>query len=120
MHSSVSRHDFETTYEPFLTLEYPQDNTKNGFLQLDDRLLVYRGADQPDMSVINPESDVWQHIKASFLPFSRALAPLTIQARADTQHVSRDAIPHPLRRHLLRRSPNRSRRTPRVHPLQRA
>jgi hypothetical protein len=28
-------------------------------------MLVYRGADQPDMSVINPESDVWQHIKAS-------------------------------------------------------
>lgn len=30
---------------------------------MDDRALVYRGADQPDMSVINPESDVWQHIK---------------------------------------------------------
>jgi hypothetical protein len=29
----------------------------------DDRVLVYRGADQPDMSVINPESDVWQHTK---------------------------------------------------------
>jgi len=28
-----------------------------------DRALVYRGADQPDMSVINPEADVWQHIK---------------------------------------------------------
>lgn len=40
-----------------------QDNTKHAFLQMDDRLLVYRGADQPDMSVINPESDVWQHIK---------------------------------------------------------
>jgi hypothetical protein len=33
---------------------------------MDDRALVYRGADQPDMSVINPESDVWQHIKVSF------------------------------------------------------
>lgn len=32
---------------------------------MDDRVLVYRGADQPDMSVINPESDVWQHIKVS-------------------------------------------------------
>jgi hypothetical protein len=32
---------------------------------MDDRALVYRGADQPDMSVINPESDVWQHIKVS-------------------------------------------------------
>ena len=30
---------------------------------MDDRVLVYRGADQPDMSVINPESDVWQRIK---------------------------------------------------------
>jgi len=30
---------------------------------MDDRVMVYRGADQPDMSVINPESDVWQHIK---------------------------------------------------------
>lgn len=30
---------------------------------MDDRVLVYRGADQPDKSVINPESDVWQHIK---------------------------------------------------------
>ncbi|KAJ7169474.1 RIC1-domain-containing protein [Mycena filopes] len=39
------------------------DNTRYAFLQMDDRALVYRGADQPDMSVINPESDVWQHIK---------------------------------------------------------
>jgi hypothetical protein len=30
---------------------------------MDDRVLVYRGADQPDMSVINPESDIWQYIK---------------------------------------------------------
>jgi hypothetical protein len=42
-----------------------QDNTEYAFLQMDDRVLVYRGADQPDMSVINPESDVWQHIKVS-------------------------------------------------------
>lgn len=40
-----------------------QDNTRYAFLQMDDRALIYRGADQPDMSVINPESDVWQHIK---------------------------------------------------------
>ncbi|PBL00950.1 RIC1-domain-containing protein [Armillaria gallica] len=39
------------------------DNTRYAFLQMDDRALVYRGADQPDMSVINPESDVWQHVK---------------------------------------------------------
>lgn len=40
-----------------------QDNTRYAFLQQDDRVLVYRGADQPDMSVISPEADVWQHIK---------------------------------------------------------
>lgn len=34
---------------------------------MDDRALVYRGADQPDLSVINPESDVWQHVKV--VPF---------------------------------------------------
>ncbi|KAI0651550.1 RIC1-domain-containing protein [Trametes meyenii] len=39
------------------------DNTQYAFLQMDDRVLVYRGADQPDMSVINPEADVWQHVK---------------------------------------------------------
>ncbi|KAL6299040.1 RIC1-domain-containing protein [Sparassis latifolia] len=39
------------------------DSTQYAFLHMDDRILVYRGADQPDMSVINPESDVWQHIK---------------------------------------------------------
>lgn len=43
-----------------------QDNTRYAFLQMDDRVLVYRGADQPDMSVINPESDVWQHVKVRF------------------------------------------------------
>jgi hypothetical protein len=47
-----------------LITECYQDNTRYAFLQMDDRALVYRGADQPDMSVINPESDVWQHIKA--------------------------------------------------------
>ncbi|POW00251.1 hypothetical protein PSHT_13140 [Puccinia striiformis] len=44
------------------TLHSP-DNTKHAFLQLDDRVSVYRGADCPDLSVINPKSDVWQHIK---------------------------------------------------------
>lgn len=29
-------------------------------------MLVYRGAEQPDMSVINPESDVWQHVKVNY------------------------------------------------------
>lgn len=40
-----------------------QDNTRYAVLQADDKVLIYRGADQPDMSVINPESDVWQHVK---------------------------------------------------------
>lgn len=48
-----------------VTSLHSPDNTKHAFLQLDDRVMVYRGADQPDMSVINPESDVWQHIKVS-------------------------------------------------------
>ncbi|EGO28420.1 hypothetical protein SERLADRAFT_445869 [Serpula lacrymans var. lacrymans S7.9] len=45
------------------TGQHSPDNTRYAFLQMDDRALVYRGVDQPDMSVINPESDVWQHIK---------------------------------------------------------
>ncbi|KAI0343994.1 RIC1-domain-containing protein [Trametopsis cervina] len=45
------------------TAQHSPDNTQYAFLQMDDRVLVYRGADQPDMSVINPESDVWQRIK---------------------------------------------------------
>ncbi|WVR09306.1 hypothetical protein IAU60_006371 [Kwoniella sp. DSM 27419] len=45
------------------TTQQSPDNTRYAFLQMDDRVLVYRGADQPDMSVINPESDVWQSIK---------------------------------------------------------
>ncbi|CCM01611.1 uncharacterized protein FIBRA_03672 [Fibroporia radiculosa] len=45
------------------TGQHSPDNTQYAFLQMDDRVLVYRGADQPDMSVINPESDVWQHVK---------------------------------------------------------
>ncbi|KZT36035.1 RIC1-domain-containing protein [Sistotremastrum suecicum HHB10207 ss-3] len=46
-----------------VTGQQTPDNTRYAFLQMDDKVLVYRGADQPDMSVINPESDVWQHIK---------------------------------------------------------
>jgi hypothetical protein len=44
---------------------------------MDDRALVYRGADQPDMSVINPESDVWQHVKViSPLPITEVISGL--------------------------------------------
>ncbi|GAA5876832.1 hypothetical protein JCM3774_000784 [Rhodotorula dairenensis] len=67
VHPKRKPHDEQLFVVPFaksaVTAAHTPDNTKNGFLQLDDRVLVYRGADQPDMSVINPESDVWQHIK---------------------------------------------------------
>lgn len=43
--------------------QHSPDNTRFAFIQLDDALLVYRGSEQPDMSIINPDSDVWQHIK---------------------------------------------------------
>lgn len=59
-HTPVSLHLYIVSQT---TLTVIQDNTRYAFLQMDDRVLVYRGADQPDMSVINPESDVWQHIK---------------------------------------------------------
>jgi len=61
-HTPVSVHDAESYLDCSVDL-LKQDNTRYAFLQLDDRALIYRGADQPDMSVINPESDVWQHIK---------------------------------------------------------
>src|ERR1700733_15252015 len=40
-----------------------QDNTRYGVLQVEGGVMIYRGADQPDMSIINPEADVWQHVK---------------------------------------------------------
>ncbi|KDN39153.1 RIC1-domain-containing protein [Tilletiaria anomala UBC 951] len=43
--------------------QHSPDNTRYAFVQLDDSLLVYRGSDQPDVSIINPESDIWHHIK---------------------------------------------------------
>ncbi|BGP22387.1 ribosome control protein 1 domain containing protein [Rhodotorula toruloides] len=67
VHPKRKPHDEQLFVVPFaksaVTAAHTPDNTKNAFLQMDDRVLVYRGADQPDMSVINPESDVWQHIK---------------------------------------------------------
>jgi hypothetical protein len=48
---------------------------------MDDRVLVYRGADQPDMSVINPESDVWQHICVSRVSAFRLSKPELILVR---------------------------------------
>jgi hypothetical protein len=65
--SSPNKRDGQIFTLPFAksatTCQHSPDNTRYAFLQMDDRALVYRGADQPDMSVINPESDVWQHIK---------------------------------------------------------
>ncbi|KAH8120516.1 RIC1-domain-containing protein [Phellopilus nigrolimitatus] len=64
---SPTRQDGQLFVVPFaksaVTEQQTPDNTRYAFLQMDDRVLVYRGADQPDMSVINPESDVWQHVK---------------------------------------------------------
>ncbi|GAA5957240.1 hypothetical protein JCM3765_000401 [Sporobolomyces pararoseus] len=67
IHPKKKPHDEQLFVIPFaksaVTSLHTPDNTKNGFLQLDDRVMVYRGSDQPDLSVINPESDVWQHLK---------------------------------------------------------
>ncbi|KAN0063340.1 WD40 repeat protein [Thecaphora frezii] len=43
--------------------QHSPDNTRYAFFQTDDSVHVYRGGDQPDLSVIDPESDVWHHIK---------------------------------------------------------
>ncbi|OSD05915.1 RIC1-domain-containing protein [Trametes coccinea BRFM310] len=65
--ASVNKPDGQLFVLPFAksatTGQQSPDNTQYAFLQMDDRVLVYRGADQPDMSVINPEADVWQHVK---------------------------------------------------------
>ncbi|KAI8995415.1 RIC1-domain-containing protein [Trametes punicea] len=65
--SSPNKADGQIFVLPFAksatTGQQSPDNTQYAFLQMDDRVLVYRGADQPDMSVINPEADVWQHVK---------------------------------------------------------
>ncbi|KAG1885597.1 RIC1-domain-containing protein [Suillus subluteus] len=66
-HAMIIEPDGQVFVLPFAksatTCQHSPDNTRYAFLQMDDRALVYRGAEQPDMSVINPESDVWQHIK---------------------------------------------------------
>ncbi|EPQ26600.1 uncharacterized protein PFL1_05921 [Pseudozyma flocculosa PF-1] len=43
--------------------QHSPDNTRFAFFQTDDSVHVYRGGDQPDLSVIDPESDVWHHVK---------------------------------------------------------
>ncbi|KAG8722388.1 hypothetical protein FRC08_002869 [Ceratobasidium sp. 394] len=82
-----------------ITGQHSPDNTRYAFLQMDDRVLVYRGADQPDMSVINPESDVWQHISipAAYLAYnwpvrSASIAPdgrlIAVAGRRGLVHYS--------------------------------
>lgn len=71
--------DSTAPYGPFVAFDIVatdgtlKDNTRYAYLQMDDRALVYRGADQPDLSVINPESDVWQHIKVISISLRREL-----------------------------------------------
>lgn len=55
---------------------------------MDDRVLVYRGADQPDMSVINPESDVWQHIKVRLVPHEHSITTCTEPSQIPSAYIS--------------------------------
>jgi hypothetical protein len=96
----------------------PQDNARYAFLQMDDRALIYRGVDQPDMSVINPESDVWQHVKVG--PFSFALVhnddePYGIP---DPSELSRQELPDTVFFAEQRRAAYCSCWTARTHSLQ--
>ena len=72
---------------------------------MDDRVLVYRGADQPDMSVINPESDVWQHVKVCMrsVPFG-----VQLSRDRDSPCVPVRELAHPLFRPECGRAVDRS------------
>ncbi|WAR58504.1 hypothetical protein PtB15_5B738 [Puccinia triticina] len=39
------------------------DNTRHGFLQLDDRVSVYRGTEAAEGAMLDPGADLWQDIK---------------------------------------------------------
>jgi hypothetical protein len=98
-----------------MSADQAQDNTRYAFLQMDDRVLVYRGADQPDMSVINPESDVWQHIKVYTSPdffVFRLLKP-----PPDSTRVSCEKLACPILVSQLRRPTHRYRWSPRSRAL---
>ncbi|OAV84906.1 hypothetical protein PTTG_30961, partial [Puccinia triticina 1-1 BBBD Race 1] len=43
--------------------ECVQDNTRHGFLQLDDRVSVYRGTEAAEGAMLDPGADLWQDIK---------------------------------------------------------
>lgn len=60
---------------------------------MDDRALVYRGADQPDMSIINPEADVWQHIKVYW---SVASGMFVSNILEDSSKLSSSELAHPI------------------------
>ncbi|CAG8522977.1 22493_t:CDS:10 [Cetraspora pellucida] len=74
LHNSKSEDDDQLYTLPFaksaVTTIHSPDNTKRGFLQMDDRLLLYRGGDQEDLSAINPDTIVWQHIPVPIMYIS--------------------------------------------------
>ena len=85
-------------------------------MQLDDRALVYRGADQPDMSVINPESDVWQHIKVSSSLATGLVCGFTVNV--DTTKLSSHELAHSILLIEQRWETDRHCRASWTHPLQ--
>ncbi|PKC14198.1 RIC1-domain-containing protein [Rhizophagus irregularis] len=66
LHTAWTEKEVQLYTLPFaksaVTTIHSPDNAKRGFLQMDDRLLLYRGGDQEDLSAINPDTIVWQHI----------------------------------------------------------
>ncbi|KAG9303646.1 hypothetical protein G9A89_018543 [Geosiphon pyriformis] len=66
LHTARAKNENQLYSLPFVrsavTGFHSPDNAKRGFLQMDDRLLLYRGGDQEDLSAINPDAIVWQHI----------------------------------------------------------
>ncbi|CAG8583458.1 7988_t:CDS:10, partial [Racocetra persica] len=74
LHNAKSENDDQLYTLPFaksaVTTIHSPDNTKRGFLQMDDRLLLYRGGDQEDLSAINPDTIVWQHIPVPIMYIS--------------------------------------------------
>lgn len=92
------------------------DNTRYAFLQMDDRVMVYRGADQPDMSVINPESDVWQSIKVHWLDRT-SWASLADIYFVDPDRIHCYKLANTLRLDIVRWEVDRGCRSSRSHTL---
>ncbi len=70
------------------TSQQTPDSARYALLQLDDMLLVYRGADQPDMSVINPESDVWRPVKVGSLRRVKQPASLKVLPQYPPMYIA--------------------------------